>query len=106
MNVEFNQKAQLERDTHLKDLESTKVKLCEEIEQIKREHAKEISHLQTELDETKQFIEQQSLQIKGLEQAKENLEEVLEENKEKTLTLETIKAEAIDLNEKLRLEKK
>jgi hypothetical protein len=75
----------------LKDLESTKVKLCEEIEQIKREHAKEISHLQTELDETKWFIEQKILQIKGLEQDNENLEEVLEENKEKTLALETIK---------------
>jgi hypothetical protein len=41
-----------------------------------------------------------------LEQAKENLEEVLEENKEKTLALETIKVETIDLNEKLRLEEK
>jgi hypothetical protein len=34
------------------------------------------------------------------------IEEVLEENKEKNLALETIKAEAIDLNENLRLEHK
>jgi hypothetical protein len=72
MNVEFNQRTQLERDTHLKDLESTKVKLCEGIEDIKREHAKEISHLEVEIDETKQFIENK-LQIKGLEQANEKL---------------------------------
>jgi hypothetical protein len=30
----------------------------------------------------------------------------MEESKENTLSLETIKAEALDLNEKLRLEKK
>ena len=65
MNVESNQKVQWEQNTHLKDLESTKVKLCEEIEQIRREHAKEISHLQTKLDETKHIIEQKILQIKG-----------------------------------------
>jgi hypothetical protein len=58
MNAEFNQKAQLEWDTHLKDFKSTKVNLCEEIEHIKREHAKEISHLQINLGETKRFIEQ------------------------------------------------
>jgi hypothetical protein len=34
--------------------------LCEEMEQIKREHAKEISLLQTKLDESKWFVEQQS----------------------------------------------
>jgi hypothetical protein len=42
-------------------LESTKVNICEEIEQIKREHAKEISHLQTKLDEAKMSVEKQSL---------------------------------------------
>jgi hypothetical protein len=86
--------------------DTRKVKLCEEIEQIKREHAKETSHLQAEVDETKQFVEQQSLQIKGLEHAKENLEEVLEENKENNLALETIKEEEIYLNENLRFEHK
>jgi hypothetical protein len=33
--------------------------LCEEMEQIEREHAKEISFLQTKLDESKRFVEQQ-----------------------------------------------
>jgi len=75
----------------LKYLESAKIKLCEEIELFKREHANEISCLQTEVDETKWFIEQKNLQIKGFEQAKEKLEKVLEENKEKILALETIK---------------
>jgi hypothetical protein len=78
MNVEFNQKAQLEQGSHLKDLESTKVKLGEETKRIKREHAKETSHLQTELDENKQFVEQQILQINGLRQDNENFKEVLE----------------------------
>jgi hypothetical protein len=41
-----------------------------------------------------------------LEQEKENLEEVLEENKEKTLDLEVIKEEAIEINQKIRYEKK
>jgi hypothetical protein len=63
----------LEWDTNLKDLESTKVNLCEEIEQINKEHAEEISRLQTELGETKWLIEQQSLQIKGLKQDNENI---------------------------------
>jgi hypothetical protein len=62
--------------------------------------------LKTELDESKQFVEQQSYQIMGLEQEKEKLEEVLEENKENTLSLEVIKAEEIELNEKLRYEQK
>jgi hypothetical protein len=41
-----------------------------------------------------------------LEQEKENLEKILEENKEKTLSLEVIKAEAIELNEILKYEHK
>jgi len=88
----------------MKELESTKMKLCEEMELIKREHAKEISHLQTKLDQSNRFVEQQICHIKGLEQEKDNLEEILEENKEKTLSLEVIKVEAIELNEKLRHE--
>jgi hypothetical protein len=60
LNVEFNQRAQSERDTHLRDLESSKVNIYEEIEKIKREHTKDLSHLQTELDEAKWSIEQKA----------------------------------------------
>jgi hypothetical protein len=48
-------------------LKSTKVNICGEIEHIKRKHVEEISRLQTELSETKRFIEQQIRQINGLE---------------------------------------
>jgi hypothetical protein len=88
----------------MKDLESTKLNICKEMEQNKREHAKEISHLQTEIDESKRIIEQQRYHNKGLEHEKEKLEEVLEENKENTLALEVIKEETIELNEKIRSE--
>jgi hypothetical protein len=70
MNVEFDKRAQLEQEAHHKELESTKLKFCEEMEQIKREHAKEISHLQSELDESKQFFEQQNYQSMGLQHEK------------------------------------
>jgi len=50
----------------MKELESTKLKLCEEMELTKREYDKEISLLKTELDESKLFVEQQSYQIRGL----------------------------------------
>jgi hypothetical protein len=41
-----------------------------------------------------------------LEQEKENLEKDLEENKATTLTLEVIREEAMELNERLKFEKK
>jgi hypothetical protein len=65
-----------------------------------------VSNLQTKQDESKRFIEQQGYQILGLEKEKEKLEKDLEENKETTLSLEVIRAEAMELNEKLKSEKK
>jgi hypothetical protein len=106
MSAEFERRAQAQWDTHAKELESIKLKLCEEIEQIKREHVGEASKLQTKLTESKRFMEQQKYQILGLEQEKQKLEKALEESKTSTLIVETVKAKALELNEKLKSEQK
>jgi hypothetical protein len=71
---------------------------------MKNKYTQELTSLQVEQVETNKFLEQQEHKILGLEQYKENLERDIEENKERTLSLEVLREEATTVNEELKSE--
>jgi hypothetical protein len=65
-----------------------------------------LANFKTKQDETNRFVEEQGYNIFGLVRDKEKNKKYLEGNQAITLDLEVIREEAMNLNEKLKLEQK
>jgi hypothetical protein len=106
MNAEYERRAQTQWDTHVRELECVKLKFGDEIETTKKGTHWRSFQDANKLTQSKGLMEQQSFQILGLVQEKKKLEKSLEERKTSILVVETVKAKALELNEKLKSEQK
>jgi hypothetical protein len=83
-------------------MESLQVKHSQETKQLKSTHTQEITNLETKCQVLVRFSEQQGHKILGLEQEKQNLENLIKENDKEAIIVRTVKEEANSVNEELK----